>query len=99
MLLEKFRKYDAEAKARQAVLKAEKEEEEKRRKEKIRKKKEEEEQLQNEPKIKELTDEEADKLQQQIEQVSLKVLIKEHFIIWLQRIAYICSRSTDSDDT
>lgn len=68
MILEKFKKFEKQALERQAELKAEREEEERKRQERIAKKKAEEEKLLNEPRIKELTDEEADKLQKQLDE-------------------------------
>lgn len=67
MIIGKFKKYEKIALEKQAQLKAEREEEERRRQEKIRKKREEEEKAKNEPRIKELTDEEAEKLQKEME--------------------------------
>ncbi|XP_053396977.1 nuclear migration protein nudC-like isoform X3 [Mercenaria mercenaria] len=68
MVLSKFKKFEKMALEKQAQLKAEREEEERRRQERIKKKKEEEEKAKIEPKIKELTDEEAEKLQKEIEE-------------------------------
>ncbi|XP_046572534.1 nuclear migration protein nudC-like [Haliotis rubra] len=76
MIMEKFKKYQSQAEARAAESKAEKEAEEKRRQEKIAKKKAAEEKQQEsqkeEPKIKELTDEEAEKLQKEISEKKSK---------------------------
>ncbi|XP_067676724.1 nuclear migration protein nudC-like [Haliotis asinina] len=76
MIMDKFKKYQSQAEARAAESKAEKEAEEKRRQEKIAKRKaaeeKQEESQKEEPKIKELTDEEAEKLQKEISEKKSK---------------------------
>lgn len=78
MLMEQFRKHEKTALAKAAKEKEEREQVEKRRKERLAKKAEEEkkqqEALENEPKIKEITDEEADKIQKEIDEKSADVV-------------------------
>lgn len=70
-----FKKYEEVAKERMEKDKDEREEAEKRRQERVAKKREEEArrmaEAEQEPKIKEITDEEAEKIQKQLDQVRL----------------------------
>ncbi|XP_067121518.1 nuclear migration protein nudC [Centruroides vittatus] len=66
LLLEKFKKYEAKALSEKAKKEQEREAEERRRKERQARKAQEEAKLDNEPRVKELTDEEAEKLQKEL---------------------------------
>ncbi|XP_052086711.1 nuclear migration protein nudC-like [Mytilus californianus] len=72
MIMNSFKRYQDMAEQKIAEIKKEKDEEEQKRKERIAKKKQKEEEerkkMEEEPKIKEITDEEAEKIQQEIEQ-------------------------------
>ncbi|KAL5011122.1 hypothetical protein ScPMuIL_013427 [Solemya velum] len=72
LILERFKKHFNIAKEKQAELKKEKEEEEKRKAERLAKKKAETEKDKEEPKIKELTDEEAAQLEKELEKEKKK---------------------------
>lgn len=66
LLLEKFKKYEAKAIKEKAKKEQEREIEERKRRERAARKAEEEAKLENEPRVKELTDEEAEKLQKEL---------------------------------
>ncbi|XP_076077258.1 nuclear migration protein nudC-like [Mytilus galloprovincialis] len=72
MIMNSFKRYQDMAEQKMAEIKKEKDEEEQKRKERIAKKKQKEEEerkkMEEEPKIKEITDEEAEKIQQELEQ-------------------------------
>ncbi|CAG2184618.1 nuclear migration protein nudC-like [Mytilus edulis] len=72
MIMNAFKRYQDMAEQKMAEIKKEKDEEEQKRKDRIAKKKQKEEEerkkMEEEPKIKEITDEEAEKIQQEIEQ-------------------------------
>lgn len=70
MVLEKFKKYQKVAYAEDEKKKAEREEQERRKEERRKKKEMEEKEAANQPKIKELTDEEADALEKKLAAVS-----------------------------
>ena len=66
-MLDKFHSYEKVALKRAAKEKEERDEEERRRQERLSKRMEEEKMAAGEPKIRELTDEEADKMQKEID--------------------------------
>nr|XP_027208222.1 nuclear migration protein nudC-like [Penaeus vannamei] len=71
MVLEKFKKYQKVAYAEDEKKKAEREEQERRKEERRKKKEMEEKEAANQPKIKELTDEEADALEKKLAAVNM----------------------------
>lgn len=85
--MSKFKKHESTAVAKAASEKAERVEQERRRKERLEKKKKEdkaeEDKLNSESKIVELTDEQAAKLQEEIDnKVSIRIMIYAEDLIW-----------------
>ena len=81
--MDNFKRYQKIADEKIAEAKRERDEEERKRKERIAKRKAEEDKAMNEPKIKEITDDEAEKIQQEIEKVMYLLLFsgcKYHFV-------------------
>ena len=82
MLLEKFHQYEKVALKRAGKEKEEREDEERRRQERLSKKREEEKLAAGEPKIRELTDEEADKMQKELEEKVNGNFQRCYFLAW-----------------